>query len=182
MDRQERDGWTDREPPRAAHSTRGQRVALLDADNFSSWNELWMLPKTGGGVQGWGAASTALPVSQQRQLSAHRAICKWCKAAFHSSPQLLNGLRFTARAFALENGRVNEGGGGGEGGVQPNTPIPRCHRRARGRSPPWGDPFSCPEMGRKRCTHSRPAVSTVPCSAPAPLFPLFPQKLGMSAP
>lgn len=123
-----------------------------------------------GGVQGWGAASTALPVSQQRQLSAHRAICKWCKAAFHSSPQLLNGLRFTARAFALENGRVNEGGGGGEGRVQPNTPIPRCHRRARGRSPPWGDPFSCPEMGRKRCTHSRPAVSTVPCSAPAPLF------------
>lgn len=50
MDRQERDGWTDREPPRAAHSTRGQRVALLDADNFSSWNELWMLPKTGGGA------------------------------------------------------------------------------------------------------------------------------------
>lgn len=87
-------------------------------------------PGWGGVVLGWWAASTAQPVSQQRQLSAHRAICKWCKAAFHSSPQLLNGLRFTTKAFALENGRVNEGGEGGREGGPRNAPIPRCHRRA----------------------------------------------------
>lgn len=156
MDRQERDGWTDREPPRAAHSTQGQRVALLDAENFSSWNELWMLPKTGG-VQGWGAASTALPVSQQRQLSAHQAICKWCKAAFHSSPQLLNGLRFTARAFALENGRVNEGGEGGGGGFNQTRPshdaiaehgaVPH-HGGTPSPAPRWGG-SAAPTAGRQ---------------------------------
>lgn len=179
MDRQERDGWTDREPPRAAHSTRGQRVALLDADNFSSWNELWMLPKTGGGVQGWGAASTALPVSQQRQLSAHRAICKWCKAAFHSSPQLLNGLRFTARAFALENGRVNEGGGGGGGGSTKHA-HPTMPSQSTGPFPTMGGPLLLPRDGEE-ALHPQPAGSEH-CAMLSPSPTLFPQKLGMSAP
>lgn len=132
-----------------------------------------------GGVQGWGAASTALPVSQQRQLSAHRAICKWCKAAFHSSPQLLNGLRFTARAFALENGRVNEGGGGGGGGSTKHA-HPTMPSQSTGPFPTMGGPLLLPRDGEE-VLHPQPAGSEH-CAMLSPSPTLFPQKLGMSAP